>query len=89
VTGDSPRPLGSIWSQRNIGAIRYGLDYHNATCEHPAESILLHPYDQGLLRLDSLWGVPVVADESVNTKSFRVHCAAPRPDLDGELHDAN
>jgi hypothetical protein len=80
-----PRPLSTEWAYKNIRAIRQGLDQHNADCEHPAEAILLHPYDHGLLRLEELWGVPLVADEAVPTKRFRVHCAARRDELEREL----
>jgi hypothetical protein len=55
--------------------MRNGLDRHNATCDQPVEALLLNPIDHGLLGWDELWGLPVLADDSVRVKSFRVKCA--------------
>ena len=65
--------------------MRRGLDSHNATCEFHVEAFLLHPYDYGLLRIDELWGIPVIADEAMHTKRFRIHCARPAEDEEGTL----
>lgn len=59
---------------KNLVAIRHALDGHNATCPEPCEAILLHPFDHGLLPWHELWGVPVLADESVRVKHIRIEC---------------
>jgi hypothetical protein len=82
---DDPRPLSTEFAYKNIDAMRQGLDRHNTTCGFRAEAFLLHPYDHGLLRLDELWGIPVLADDAVSTKRFRIHCARPEDDEESVL----
>jgi len=82
---DEPPPLSTEFAAKNVHAMRQALDHHNATCEFRAEAILLHPYDHHLVGFDHLWGVPVVPDDQIRTKRFRIHCAAPGDDLEGEL----
>ncbi len=60
----------------NLAAIRRALDDHNATCEIPARAILLNPVDHGLLGWDTLWGLPVLADERVKVKHGKIDCDA-------------
>jgi len=79
------RPLSTAWAHKNLFALRDALDHHNAACEHRAEAFLLNPYDHGLLRLGVLWGVPVLPDESLPAKEFRIRCSAPEPDEVGVL----
>lgn len=55
-------------------ALRLALDHHNATCVTPARAFLLSPVDRALLPWEHLWGVPIVADARVTTKTFRLDC---------------
>ena len=71
----------------NLLAIRAGLDQHNRTCPVPARAILLNPMDHGLLGWDDLWGLPVLPDDRVKVKHFRIDCEGSAADIERELSD--
>lgn len=70
---------------RNLIAMRHALDSHNATCPERARAIRLNPIDHALLGWHELWGVPVVADESVRVKRIRIDCAADAQEYEREI----
>jgi hypothetical protein len=69
----------------NLIGLRTALDQHNASCAHPVRAFLLNPIDHGLMRWDELWGVPVLADEGVPVKRFRLECDGRVVDAEQEL----
>lgn len=71
------RPLSTRFLEVNLRQMRAALDHHNETCTHAATAFRLHPYDRGLLPFNDLWGIPLVPDESVEVKLFKIDC--PRP----------
>ncbi|MGI8727754.1 MAG: hypothetical protein ACR2K6_08785 [Solirubrobacterales bacterium] len=71
----------------NLIAMRKALDRHNSRCPMEAEAILLHPYDHGVMGYDALWGIPVVADDSVPVKRCRIRCDGSAATIDEELSD--
>src|SRR3982074_1057912 len=76
----SPLALWHHWRQmasleaEMLAFIRRGLDHHNSSCPMPARAILLNPGNCELFGWDELWGVPVLADERVAPKRFRIDC---------------
>jgi hypothetical protein len=54
--------------------IRRGLDDHAKNCPMQPRAILLNPGNHELFGWDELWGVPVLADERVAPKRFRIEC---------------
>jgi len=71
-------PRGTIESvsleAEMLAFIRGGLDHHNATCPMPAQAILLNPGNHELFGWDELWGIPVIPDDRVPPKRFRIQC---------------
>jgi hypothetical protein len=57
-----------------LAFIRAGLDHHNGSCPMPAKAILLNPGNYELFGWDELWGVPVMPDDRVAPKRFRIDC---------------
>lgn len=57
-----------------LAAIRAALDHHNASCPMPARAVLLDPQTHAEFGWDELWGVPVLADERVAHRRFRIDC---------------
>lgn len=68
--------------------IRKGLDHHNQSCPMPAKAILLNPGNHELFGWDELWGVPVLPDESVRPKVFRIQCDGSAYGIEEELAEA-
>jgi hypothetical protein len=68
-----------------LAFIRRGLDHHNATCPMPARAILLNPGNHELFGWDELWGVPVLPDERVQPKRFRIDCDGSAYGIEDEL----
>ena len=54
--------------------IRRGLDHHAQSCPLAPKAILLNPGNHELFGWDELWGIPVLADERVAPKRFRIDC---------------
>jgi hypothetical protein len=57
-----------------LAFIRRGLDHHAQTCPLEPKAILLNPGNHELFGWDELWGVPVLADDRVAPKRFRIDC---------------
>ena len=74
-----------LFHVKNVAAIRACLDHHNATCGARANAILLNPIDHALLGLDELWGIPVLPDDDVRPKRFRISCAETADSYSGDL----
>jgi hypothetical protein len=68
-----------------LAAIRQGLDQHNATCPMPAKAILLNPGNFELFGWDELWGVPVLSDDRVAPRRFRIDCDGSAFGIEDEL----
>jgi hypothetical protein len=57
-----------------LAFIRRGLDHHASTCPLAPRAILLNPGNHELFGWDELWGVPVLPDDRVAPKRFRIDC---------------
>ena len=57
-----------------LSYIRRGLDQHATTCPMQPNAILLNPGNYELFGWDELWGIPVLADDRVAPKRFRIDC---------------
>jgi hypothetical protein len=71
--------------REHIHKIRAGVDDHNHKCRVPARAILLNPADHAKLEVDSLWGLPVLADERQRARFFRVDCEGSAWRIEEEL----
>jgi hypothetical protein len=60
---------------KNLEVISKAIDQHNATCEWPAVAVLMNPFEVDRLGWDSIRGLPIRADSSIGTGSFRIQCA--------------
>jgi hypothetical protein len=54
----------------------------------PAKAILLNPGNHEMFGWDELWGVPVIADERVAPKRFRIDCSGSAFGIEDEVADA-
>ncbi len=54
--------------------VKAGLAHHDSTCPMPAKAILLNPANHELFGWDEMFGIPVVPDDRVQPKRFRIHC---------------
>jgi len=68
--------------------IRRGLDHHAQSCPLSPKAILLNPGNHELFGWDELWGVPVLADERVAPKRFRIDCDGSAFGIESELSEA-
>jgi hypothetical protein len=68
-----------------LASIRNGLDQHNATCPMPAKAILLNPGNYELFGWDELWGIPVMSDDRVAPRRFRIDCDGSAFGIEDEL----
>jgi hypothetical protein len=68
-----------------LAFIRAGLDDHNATCPMPAQAILLNPANHELFGWDELWGLPVLPDDRVAPKRFRIQCGGSAFGIEEEI----
>lgn len=57
-----------------LAFIRKGIDHHAESCPLQPRAILLNPGNHELFGWDELWGIPVLADERVAPKRFRIDC---------------
>ena len=60
---------------KNLEAIYKAIDQHNAGCEYPAVAIEMNPFEVERLGWDTIRGLPIRANPSMGTGSFRVVCA--------------
>jgi hypothetical protein len=68
-----------------LAFIKTGLDHHNGSCPMPAKAILLNPGNHELFGWDELWGVPVLPDERVAPRRFRIDCDGSAFGIESEL----
>jgi hypothetical protein len=71
-----------------LAFIRAGLDHHNQTCPMTPKAILLNPGNHELFGWDELWGIPVLADERVAPKRFRIDCDGSAFGIEEEVAEA-
>jgi hypothetical protein len=67
--------------------IRRGLDHHAATCPLTPRAILLNPANHELFGWDELWGIPVLPDDRVAPKRFRIDCDGSAFGIEDEVAD--
>ncbi len=65
--------------------IRRGVDHHAETCPMAPRAILLNPGNHDLFGWDELWGIPVLADERVAPKRFRIDCDGSAFGIENEV----
>jgi hypothetical protein len=68
-----------------LAFIRRGLDHHASTCPLAPRAILLNPGNFELFGWEELWGVPVLADDRVAPKRFRIDCDGSAFGLEEEI----
>ncbi len=71
-----------------LAFIRAGLDHHAATCPLTPRAILLNAANHELFGWDELWGIPVLPDERVAPKRFRIDCDGSAFGLEEEVAEA-
>jgi hypothetical protein len=67
--------------------IRRGLDHHAQSCPLAPRAILLNPGNFELFGWDELWGVPVLPDDRVAPKRFRIDCDGSAFGIEAELRE--
>jgi len=70
-----------------LAFIRRGLDHHASTCPMTPRAILLNPGNYELFGWDELWGVPVLPDDRVAPKRFRIDCDGSAFGIEDELEE--
>jgi hypothetical protein len=68
--------------------IRRGLDHHAQSCPLAPKAILLNPGNHELFGWDELWGIPVLADDRVAPKRFRIDCDGSAFGIEAEISEA-
>jgi hypothetical protein len=71
-----------------LAAIRAGLDHHASSCPMTPKGILLNPGNYELFGWDELWGVPVLPDDRVAPKRFRIDCDGSAFGIEDEVAEA-
>jgi hypothetical protein len=71
-----------------LAFIRAGLDHHAQTCPMTPKAILLNPGNHELFGWDELWGIPVLPDERVAPKRFRIDCDGSAFGIEQEVAEA-
>jgi hypothetical protein len=71
-----------------LAFIRKGLDHHAGTCPLAPRAILLNPGNHELFGWDELWGIPVLPDDRVAPKRFRIDCDGSAFGIEEEVADA-
>ncbi len=71
-----------------LAFIRTGLDHHAGTCPLAPRAILLNPGNHELFGWDELWGIPVLPDDRVAPKRFRIDCDGSAFGLEEEVAEA-
>jgi hypothetical protein len=67
--------------------IRRGLDHHAQSCPLAPKAILLNPGNHELFGWDELWGIPVLADDRVAPKRFRIDCDGSAFGIEAEISE--
>ncbi len=71
-----------------LAFIRTGLDHHAGTCPLAPRAILLNPGNHELFGWDELWGIPVLPDDRVAPKRFRIDCDGSAFGIEEEVAEA-
>jgi hypothetical protein len=71
-----------------LAFVRRGLDHHAKSCPLAPRAILLNPGNFELFGWDELWGVPVLPDDRVAPKRFRIDCDGSAFGIEAEIADA-
>ena len=79
-------PMASLEAEM-LAFIRRGLDHHAQSCPLAPKAILLNPGNHELFGWDELWGIPVLADERVAPKRFRIDCDGSAFGIEQELQE--
>jgi hypothetical protein len=68
-----------------LASIRRGIDHHAQSCPLTPKAILLNPGNHELFGWDELWGIPVLADDRVAPKRFRIDCDGSAFGIESEI----
>jgi hypothetical protein len=68
-----------------LAHVRRGLDHHASTCPLAPRAILLNPGNHELFGWDELWGIPVLPDDRIAPKRFRIDCDGSAFGIEEEL----
>jgi hypothetical protein len=60
---------------KNLEAISKAIDQHNAECEYPAVAVEMSPFEIERLGWDTIRGLPLRPNPSLETGRFRIVCA--------------
>ncbi len=73
---------------KNLEAISKAIDQHNSACEWPAVAVEMNPFEIERLGWDSIRGLPLRANPSMGTGSFRIVCAREQGEPEEEIVEA-
>lgn len=74
---------------KNLEVIRNAIVQHNGNCPGEIVAILMHPIEVERLDFEEFMGIPIEADEEIQTGAFKLICDLENPELpSGELEDA-
>jgi hypothetical protein len=73
---------------KNLEAISKAIDQHNSACEWPAVAIEMNPFEIERLGWDSIRGLPLLANPSMGSGSFRIVCAREQGEPEEEIVEA-
>ena len=73
---------------KNLEAIYKAIDEHNSACEWPAVAIEMNQFEIERLGWDSIRGLPLRANPSMGSGSFRIVCAREQGEPEEEIVEA-
>ena len=73
---------------KNLEAISKAIDEHNSACEWPAVAIEMNQFEIERLGWDSIRGLPLRANPSMGSGSFRIVCAREQGEPEEEIVEA-
>jgi hypothetical protein len=73
---------------KNLEAISKAIDQHNSACEWPAVAIEMNQFEIERLGWDSIRGLPLRANPSMGSGSFRIVCAREQGEPEEEIVEA-
>jgi hypothetical protein len=73
---------------KNLEAISKAIDEHNSACEWPAVAIEMNAFEIERLGWDSIRGLPLRANPSMGSGSFRIVCAREQGEPEEEIVEA-
>lgn len=68
---------------KNLRAIQNAIDAHAKICAAQVIEIRMNPFEVERLDFDDFNGIPIVADEEMQTGRVRIICEAERPPTEG------